>query len=309
MLRSMALAAGAPGLAEVRGRLGPRVDAALERAADIALRLESETVSLEHLLMALIEDQDCALVGLVEHAFADPETIAADLLAIAPGILLVGREAILPFSPGALRALRKARRGAHEDRSSRVTTARLVVAAHAELPNPARARLEAAGFALSPWIERVSAEGRTDAPGGASAPVALEGHLFHSFDDEARRAVVGAAHAAHAAAEDSISPARLFLAAVRTGPSSGDRGGPSPIRLESALAGWTVDDEPPPARELAPDAELLAFLTALPSPASSLDVLERVLSDAASERASIFLRQKVGPELLAGSREALEVRG
>ena len=75
-----------------------RVTTRRPRAARYALRLHAEELAIEHLFASLLEDEECGATRLVLHAFADPETLAVEVLALCPGIMVVGSEHCLPFS-------------------------------------------------------------------------------------------------------------------------------------------------------------------------------------------------------------------
>ena len=84
------------------------LEAARVSAVELALSLHADAVSREHLVCVLLSDEESALSELVEHAFADPETLHQDALALAPGILVVGSGATKPFSVRAVLAARRA---------------------------------------------------------------------------------------------------------------------------------------------------------------------------------------------------------
>lgn len=271
--------------------------AALDAAAEEALRLHADGVGLEHLVHALVTDEDSAAHRAVVHAFADPGTIAFDVRAISPGILVVASDAVLPFSPRALDAARAARREACERGLERVGPPELARAAAAALPDEARARLEEAG-----WSGPPAAEGS----GGPALAVPEHEHLFHRFGESARRALSAANRAASRADEPSIGPARLLVAALAADDALAHAGGLSARRAEGLLAGHTLDASAPARRELERDEELLAFLARLPAGAGSIDVLLELHAEPESELCSVFTRQKVHAELLKRAADAFE---
>ena len=89
--------------------LAPYLRGLLDNGVRRALWMHAEQVHLEHVLGATVGDEDSAAGQVIEHAFADPETIDMELLALSPGLMVVGAKAVLPFSLGALAALREAR--------------------------------------------------------------------------------------------------------------------------------------------------------------------------------------------------------
>src|SRR5262245_18257872 len=102
------------------GRLAPCARASLTRARKLALRLHAEELSPEHWLAALLEDEDYAATRTVLHAFADPETIGVEVLALCEGIMVVGSGRTLPFSVLGVEALRAARSTAAARRGRQV---------------------------------------------------------------------------------------------------------------------------------------------------------------------------------------------
>src|SRR5688572_3141726 len=100
---------GASAIDAAARALAPHGRALLAAARDFALSIHAEELGPEHLLCALMADAEGAARRAVEHAFADPETIAGEVLAMASGILVSGSAASLPFSPGGVRALEGAR--------------------------------------------------------------------------------------------------------------------------------------------------------------------------------------------------------
>lgn len=287
-----------PGLARERARSSPYLAAALERAGERALRLHSETVGIEHLLLELLADEESALHRAVVHAFADPDTIAGDVLALAPGILVVGSDAALPFSTRALAAVRAARARAVARGATEVGARDLLVEAVRALPGDARAALEAAGYRAP--------EPAAPPPAAGAAPSAISSgaNPFHHFSAAARRALARANRAAGRAGEPSIGPARVAAGALGTEPDLDVSCGFTARRLELALEGRTVDALPPPARRIPPDDELLRLLSDLPDGASSIALVELVQRGPGSELAQAFSRQKVTPELLERARGA-----
>jgi len=261
------------------------------RAAELALRLHADTLSREHLACALLADEESAICELVEHAFADPESLYADALALAPGILIVGSNATCSFSVRAVRAARAAVELARSAGLSEVSPACVLCAAHAELSEEAVIALTEAGF--DP--EAVSLDGeRGDLSEGT--------HLFHPYGDEARRALTGASRLAVKAGRGALSPADLLAAALGEDADLARSLGIDKGSAVSLLRPFADDPTPPEPRDLVDEEELSELMASLPPDAGSLDFLERILERPAEELAQVFLRQKVTPALLERSR-------
>ena len=173
------------------------------QAVELALSLHSEKVTLEHLVCALLGDEESAVCELVEHAFADPETLYEDALALTPGILIVGSGATRPFSVRAVEASRRAVELAQTAGLARVTPACLLRAACKELTTEAIRALVEAGCDS----DAVTLIGET-----GSLPLGT--HLFHPFGDEARRALTSASRHVPKGSRRAISPADLIIGAL-----------------------------------------------------------------------------------------------
>ena len=166
---------------EVRGMLesaGPYLALGLERAARYALRLHAEELAIEHLFASLLEDEECGATRLVLHAFADPETLAVEVLALCPGIMVVGSKHCLPFSVRGVRALEAARGRAMAGGEDEVASTDLLRAAAAELPAETHRALVEAGL---------TEEGGSQAPAGAPVVVLGTAHPA-KFPDAVERA-------------------------------------------------------------------------------------------------------------------------
>lgn len=287
----MSLELGHPSLAAHLPRLSPYLRGALERAAEHALALHSDVLALEHLVGALLRDEESALHRLVLHAFADPETIAFDVLALSPGILVVASDATLPFSTRAVEALF----GARARSQAEVGSAALLDSALATLPEEVLAALHAAG--LSRELPRPVA-----APAGGPHPA---GNVFHGFSKPALQSLSRAARSAFRAHEPTIGPARIVLALLEFERELEASSGLGRQRARLVLEGRTVDLEPPADRPLAPDERLSGFLAALPEGAASLAVLAALHRDPSSELAQAFTRQKVSAALLERASQVL----
>ena len=127
-------------------RLAPYAREIVRRAGDEALAIHADVVAVEHLLLALMGDEDCAAHRVVLHAFADPETVALEALAVAPGVLVVASESTRPFSTRAVEALASARRRAAEGALAEVGVEHVLLTAVEALPDAGRDALLAAGL-------------------------------------------------------------------------------------------------------------------------------------------------------------------
>lgn len=290
----MTLDLSSPRVARAIGRLHGGLLRLLERAGARALRLHSERVTLEHLVGASVEDEESAAYQVVEHAFADPDTLSQELLALSPGVMVVGTASTLPFSPAAVRALSAARDAAA---GGEVGPGLLLAAAAAELPADVRADLASAGLvAAAPPRDPQAPRAPSPETGGES--------LFRRFSQPAKRAASQASREASAARETSIGPARLVLACLRVEPELEGTCGLSGARARAALAGRSADPEAPAARPLDLDPALVDFLEALPAGADSLDLLVACHRAAGPELGELLARHKVTEALLERSRGA-----
>lgn len=291
----MALDTQAPALAREIERLHAHVGVLLARAGRRALRLHADSVTLEHLVGAVMEDEDCAASQAVLHAFADPETLSAELLALSPGVMVVGSGSTLPFSQRAIEALRGARDEAAERGAEEVTEAVVLLHAVRRLPDDARAALAEAGFA----------EERLHARPGAGL-VAASGPLFKHFSTGGKQALSTANKASAQAREESIGPGQLVLACLAVAPALAADSGLTASRARPALMGRTADPTPPAPRLLPPDPGLVAFLGRLPAGSGSLTLLHACHGAATPEMRELLVRHKVTEALLERSQGAFE---
>jgi ATP-dependent Clp protease ATP-binding subunit ClpA len=271
--------------------LAPHARHTLERCCDLALRIHADEVGPEHLLMALMDDEDGAAHRAVVHAFADPETIGGEALAMASGILVSGSAASLPFSPGGVRALRRARAHAAERGDAQVVEAHLLLAASRALPADALADLEAGGWNAA---ELEATLGK----GAAPEPVKDEGGLFRHYCDDAKRMLSQAAKAARQDKAAAIGPAHLLLACLGASPERARAAGLSLSRARVTLNGRTHDDSEVEARALAADDALAALLGGLGTGATTLELLGRFHAGGTGELAQLLERHRVTPALL-----------
>lgn len=294
----MALDRREPEMARLCASLSPYGGLLLDRAGDVALFLHAREVGVEHLLCALMRDEDCAAYQVVLHAFADPETIEQEARATADGILVVGSVCTLPFSVQGVRALFAARALAQGLGDVQVLPRHLALASFDHLPSEAAAALRAAG-----WI--------ADNAGTATAAAEIDSGapLFRSFANDAKRNLSAAGRAAHQARQASISAAQVLLAALEIQPALESELGLTRHRARAALRDLTADSTPLDPRPLRGDAGLRAFLARLgasvtPGGAGSLELLATYHSPETPELAQLLTRNKVTRALLERSADA-----
>jgi hypothetical protein len=285
--------------ARLTGRLAPHALALLKRASELALRLHADDVGPEHLLCALMADEEGAAYRAVVHAFADPETIGEETLALAAGILISGSTVSLPFSTGAVRALEAARLHARERGDPQVRPSHLLATALEALPPELREELDEAGY--EPGGLPTGAP-----PPSAGDPPAPSSSLFASYSQEAKRALSGAARLARQDRLGSIGPAHLALACLLEEPGLGRDCGLSASRARLLFRGRSEDATPPPARALAPDEGLLSLLERLGEGAGSLALLAGLLSDDTPELARLLGRHRISAALLERAATAFQ---
>lgn len=283
----------APPLQAAVQRLAPYARHKVDEAAGFARRMHAEDFTLEHLLSSMFFDEETAASRVVLHAFADPETLATEVMALCPGITVVGSERCLPFSVRGVRALFAARTAAAGAGAEAVTPVHLLAAAAGELTDEARGKLEATGF-------------EPPVPSADPAGDALEdaGPLFRSFSNDSKRALGVAGNAAVQFERARVSPAHLFLGCLQVDDDLGRAHGTSHGRARMLLAG--LDDDPTdlaPA-PLAADADLVAFLARLPEDSDTLALLEGVLAHGATELRQLLVRQRITPQLVERSKGA-----
>lgn len=277
--------------------LGPHLRLLLERAGERALELFSDEVTTEHVLVACMRDESCAAYEVVEHAFADPETVELELTALCPGIMVVGSDAALPFSPRAVAAMERARAGT----AGSVSVDRVFRACTSELDDAGRAALAAAG--LGPAGGGLDAEPDS---GNRSEP------LFRRFEDDAKRALSLASKAAGQGREANIAPARLALGCLQADPSLGDRLGFPLARARAALRPFLRDDSRPDPRAIPPAPELLELLDGLEGIAGGADSLDLLVASArrgSDELRLLLQRHKISEHLLERARAAFHDPG
>ena len=285
---------GAPGIDAALRALAPHGRVLFDAARDYAISIHAEELGPEHLLCALMADPDGAARRAVEHAFADPETIASEALAMASGILVSGSAASLPFSPLGVRALEGARALAAERRAGSVREAHLLVAAVRALPAEVGTDLALAGFGESELAQ----------VGAGAGDVRLSGPLFRQFSEEAKRALSAAARTARQDGSPAIAPAHLVLACLGAAAEISRAAGISAPRARSVLRGRTRDDSRAEPRALEADEALAAYSRGLAPGAGSLELLARFHGGATPELAQLLARHRVTTALLARVADA-----
>ena len=295
----MTLSSPTTELTAVIARLDARARELLDRGADYAAFLHADEVGPEHVLCALMSDDACAAYRATVHAFADPETIADEVRALAAGIMVSGSAASLPFSTLGVRALRRARASAAARAHESVEIAHLLLAAFEELSDELRARFVDAGWngdASAFFTEQLA----------STRAVSDSGALFRHFSDLAKRMLSAAARLARQANAPSIGPAQLIAAALQANPLLERTCGISASRARLLLREHALDATPPEATSLGPDDSLTAFVRGLPPSADSLDFLSRFHGESTPEIGRVLARHKVTPALLARARAAFQ---
>ena len=295
----MSLARSDPRLEALLARLGDYARELVLRSGVHAARLHADAVTPDHLLSTLMDDADSAAAATVLHAFADPETISGEALALSPGVMVVASDSTLPFSPGALAALYAARARAERRGASEVEIEDLLDEALLALAPDLGARLAAAGIRAAPARTSASA-----ASAGDAAPPPADEPLFRRFSAGAKRALSAANRAAAAYDLAEISPAHLVLGCLKSDEALATRAGIGFTRARMLFGDRTADDAPPDARELPADPALLAFLDDLPAGAGSVDLLLRFHAGGTPELAQILTRHKLAASLLLRARAA-----
>jgi ATP-dependent Clp protease ATP-binding subunit ClpA len=278
-----------PALERILQALAPHGRALFARAAEEALRLHAEEVTVEHLLMSTMADEDCGAHALVLHAFADPETIRAETVALAPGVMVVASGATLPFSPRALAALLGARQSAADDDAPEVEAEHLLRAALGALADAGREALRSAGLALEPSASPA------DDPAGRAA---RGPPLFERFSSDAKRALASANKGAAEAALAAIAPAHLVVGCLRAVESLAEVAGLTWQRARLLLAAEGVDPTPLSERSLPAERALVRLLERLPPAAGSVALLGEMLAGGSPELVQLLGRHKITPALV-----------
>ena len=280
-----------PAFADLAARHAPYAAHLLGAAAEHARRIHAEEVTPEHLLYTLMTDEDCAAHRAVLGAFADPETIAGEVLALSPGILVVGSGRSVPFSVRGARTLERARDQAVERRADAVEPADLFAAGIAELEESARSRLDELGLALP--------LATCEPAGSAGEPVRPDGPLLGSFSAASMRVCGFASRIAVQLQRESITPAHVVFAALEADETLQEVTGLSSMGIRTALAGQDEDPTATPPRSMGPDADLRAFLGGFADGADSLAWLGGFLERGSAELRHLLAQQRISLETVA----------
>ena len=281
-------------LDRVLAELAPYLRGLLENGVRRALWLHADQVHLEHVLGATVGDEDSAAGQVIEHAFADPETLDMELLALSPGLMVVGAKSVLPFSSEALTVLRRARAKALDQGLEQIGSADLAEACAEALPQAVR---DALGEPT--WTQDLS-----DQVVEAPSRLNPDGHLFQGLSETAKRSLVRACRSAHGRKERSITSLSLLLATLEEDSALRSASGWNPSKIRSTLGGQTPPVPAPQERAMKPSPTLAALLGRLPKGADSLDFLAASLEGAEEEVAACFGRHRITPDLVKRSRGA-----
>lgn len=292
----MSLSPDDPVLTRARETLSPFGVELLERCAAFALELHAEELSPEHLLVALMRAEESGVHRAALFAFADPETVAAEALALAPGILVVGSSRSMPFSVAGAAALRAARQRAVEAGADSVTPGDVLLAAVDALTPEAREALGRSGFDGG----GVAAQ-RGPSEAGAT-PLHDGGEVLAGYSSGAMRALGVACRTAVQLSREAISPAHLIFATLEVDGALAERAGTLPMRVRSSLTGLDVDPATPPERALVADERLAALLADVPAGSGSVGLYASLVDHATAEMRQLLDRHKLGPEFAARAR-------
>ncbi len=286
-----------PALASELDRLHPFLRTALQRAAAFAARFHADELTTEHLFASLLEDEESALTQTVLHAFADPETIAVEAVALAPGIMVVSSDRCIPFSARGVDVLEAARTRAAERRHADITPAHLLQVSFEALEEELAGALREAGWSGAALDEDLSP---------SEEPVPAEGPVLRRFDQDARRAMSAAGRVADRLERGEISPAHLVVGCLEVGTGLEPTSGLTATRARLALSGRDEDRTPLPERSLEVEDELLEHLAGLPEGGGSADLLARWVQHGTDELRALLARQKITPALLEHATGAFE---
>lgn len=299
----MSLERDDPALGELLDRLGICLTDYLTRAADLARVLHAEALYPEHLLLACVEGGDSAARAVIEGAFADPDTLADEIRAISPGLSVVGGWGSVPFSPGALRAMRTAFAALPDTAEPQDQTKGPPLEA---LPLAQAARGE-----LPPEV-LVTLEGQRDAPpGGGPSPSGHpdkrgaevdDGRMFRSLAGDTRRLLAAAGRMAWTMGDGALGPAHLYIAHLDADKAWSREEGITATGARSLLDGCTRDPQSPEPRDLPLTEELVSFLKLLPAGADSLSVLINCHAVEGGELGQLLTRHRLSTTLLEAAR-------
>jgi ATP-dependent Clp protease ATP-binding subunit ClpA len=285
-----------PGLQASRGRLAAYSAFLLDEAVEHAWRIHADEVGVEHLLCAIFADEDCAGHRVALHAFADPDTLYGECLALASGILVVGSARAMPFSPRGVALLQAARALAAGQGAQEIDVAHLSRCAYLELPGELAEELRSAG-----WRDRQQDQGRAADAAPPSSPISVEGPLFKRFSAQAKRALSQAAKLADQGGFSIVSPIHILLGSLKhEDPEL------SFHRAQMVLRGRGEDTSAPAKRSMAADEVMDSFLQRLCEGASSLDILAACHDERTREVSQLLTRHKVTRALIERSRAAFK---
>lgn len=279
---------------EIFDGLAPRLLQLTQQAAKEALRLHADEVAIEHLLCAAMRDEDSAAYEVVCHAFADPDTIFEESLALAPGLLVVASASTLPFSEGAVRSLFEALGEAQAAGDETVSTAHLSTTAYHRMTETQRTLLKAIRFEPDRLLTR-AAEGK---------PAVKATSLFSLFDEAAKKALSRSNRAANSLQASEIGPVHLFMGCLQIDEALAEKLGLTFSRARLTLGQDHLDPTLTPERKLPLDAALSTLLEELPSGTDSLGFLAALHAGGDVDLATLLGRHKVTPELLERSQRA-----
>ncbi len=276
---------------ELLSRLAPYARGLLERCSEFALSLHADELGPEHLLCALMDDEECGAHHLALHAFADPPTISSEARSLAAGIMISGSNAALPFSTRGVQALRRARADAARRQSTAVDVSHVLLASFDELDNGPREQLSDSGWS------REALEGLATRAGPSARAVEDSGALFRSFSEDAKRLLSAAGKLARQQEHAAISPGHLLLASLAWNMALERAAGLPPSRVRMALRGRLADLTQPPNRPLPLDDSAEAVLAGLAPGATTLKLLASLHAGPTPELAQVLMRHKLTPAL------------
>ncbi|MFT5285117.1 MAG: hypothetical protein ACI8TQ_001278 [Planctomycetota bacterium] len=281
---------------EQLAKLAPYARHIFDLAAEHALSLFADEIAPEHLLSTMMADDECAAYHAVIYAFADPQTIGRESLALSPGILVVSSSHSLPFSPTGVDALFAARKLALETKQEHVTPAILMLAAFDQLAPALMQKLIGAKFDRTKLGTHAQSTDTVE-----QSSISEEDALFACFAETTRRALGLACKIAKQNQRETISPAHMIGACAQRQNELADHGGLNAMQLSSLIGGDDADLNSPPPRPIPLDADLQSFLRELPSePAgiSSLALLDGFCRQGTGEVQGILKRSRISSELI-----------
>jgi len=281
---------------ELTEKLAPYALHVLHRTAEHALHLFADEIVPEHLLTAMMSDDDCAAYHAVIFAFADPQTIGREALALSPGILVVSSSHSLPFSPHGVTALFRAREFAREQAAYEVSPTHLMCTAFDGLAESLQSKLREAG------LDRDSlASAQVEKPAESHSEISLEDALFASFSEDSRRILGVACKLAKQNQREAISPAHILGACVQRQPELASRAKIHAMQLSSAIGRGDADESSPEPRAIPLDKAMLDFLGTLSPTASglsTLDLLDGFCRRGSTEVLDILKHNRITSELI-----------